>query len=484
VLNAKRHITHALVASSLVLAMGLGIPGTARPAQAASQPNIVLIHIDDWSPKVKRLWTDPDRTPALAKFVKAGVEFRNTTGSTPLCSPGRANMITGQWGHNNGVTTNNPRQYDPSDNLSIKVRDAGYHTIFGGKFLIKMERHFPTRSDVQPFARGWDRYDLVWKRTSRDKAYYYQYLLWTKARTIYHGAKARDHSTKVVAQRVAGHIRNAPADKPVFVEMSLFDGHKPNLPMKQFIGHPKCRNVGGWSGLGYNEWDVKDKPAWVRAQPRLKSRSYPLRKACEEIMTVDWAVQKVRNALASQGRLANTLMMFTADNGWMLGEHRLLGGKRVPYATPIPLYVRWPAQIGNSRRLETERVSNVDIAPTICAAAGCSLPEADGMSLLPIIKGNADRVDRLFVHEEFLDSVPPAPGWYSIRTTRKYSTSRRWVYTEYRTGARELYDLSSDPGQLRNLIKDPRYKARAAELRELLHSQVIGPDDVRWGQIH
>lgn len=201
-------------------------------------------------------------------------------------------------------------------------------------------------------------------------------------------------------------------------------------------------------------------------------------------MTVDWAVQRVRNALASQGRLSNTLMIFTADNGWMLGEHRLLGGKRVPYATPVPLYVRWPAEIGTDRRLETERVSNVDIAPTICDVAGCSLPQADGMSLLPLIRGTAARLDRLFVYEEFLDSVPPSPAWYSIRTTKKYSTSKRWVYTEYRSGARELYDLVSDPGQLRNLIKDPRYKARAADLKQLLHSGVIEPDDVRWGQVH
>jgi N-acetylglucosamine-6-sulfatase len=484
VLNPRRHITSVLVAISLVVATGLGVPGAARPVQAASQPNIVLIHIDDWSPKVKRLWSNWDRTPALARFVKAGVEFRNATGSTPLCTPGRANMITGRWGHNNGVTTNNPRLYDPADNLSIKVRDAGYHTIFGGKFLIKMERHLPTRSDVQPLARGWDRFDLIWKRRSRDKAYYYQYLMWTRAKTISRGARPQDHSTKVVAQRIAGHIRRAPADKPVFVEMSLFSGHKPHLPMAQFIGHPKCRNVGSWSGLGYNEWNVKDKPAWVRALPRLKAKSYPLRKACEELMSVDWAVQKVRDALASQGRLADTLMIFTADNGWMLGEHRLLGGKRVPYATPIPLYVRWPAQIGNAARVEFDRVSNVDIAPTICAAAGCSLPDADGMSLLPIIKGETDRLNRLFVYEEFLDSVGPTPGWYTIRTTKRYSASQRWLYTEYRSGARELYDLSSDPGQLRNLIKDPRYKTRAADLQELLHSQVIGPDNVRWGEIH
>ncbi|MEX1335107.1 MAG: sulfatase-like hydrolase/transferase [Candidatus Limnocylindrales bacterium] len=483
-LNPGRHLSRVLVAFSLVLAVGLGVPGTTRPAQAATKPDIVLIHMDDWSPKVRRLWSDPDRTPALAKFARAGVEFRNATGSTPLCTPGRANLITGQWGHNNGVTTNNPRLYDPADNLSIKVRDAGYHTIFGGKFLIKMEKHFPKRADVLPLARGWDRYDLIWKRTSKANAYYYKYLMWTKARTVYHGAKARDHSTRIVAQRIAGHIRNAPADKPLFVEMSLFDGHKPNLPMKQFVGHPKCRGVGGWSGLGYDESNVKDKPAWVRSQPRLKARSYPLRKACEEIMTVDWAVQKVRNALASQGRLADTLMILTADNGWMMGEHRLLGGKRVPYATPIPLYVRWPAQIGNERRLETERVSNVDVAPTICAAAGCALPDADGMSLLPIIRGDADRVNRLFVYEEFLDSVDPAPGWYSIRTTKKYSTNRRWVYTEYRTGARELYDLTSDPGQLRNLIREPRHRARAEDLRDLLHREVIGPDDVRWGEIH
>ena len=236
VLNPRRHVVRGLIAASLVLTMGLGVPGTTRPAQAASKPNIVLIHMDDWSPKVRGLWSNADRTPALSKFVRNGIEFRNATGSTPLCTPGRANLVTDQWGHNNGVTTNNPTKYDPADNLSIKVRNAGYHTVFGGKFLIKMEKSFQTRESVKPLARGWDHFDLIWKRQSSNKAYYYKYLMWTRSGTKFHGTKAKDHSTKVVAQRVASHIRNAPKSKPLFVEMSDGDVETVIESVRQFYG--------------------------------------------------------------------------------------------------------------------------------------------------------------------------------------------------------------------------------------------------------
>ncbi len=475
-------LSSAVLAVLLTLSAVLMGSAASPPALAASRPNIVLVNIDDWSPRAKRLWSGAGRTPALAKFVKAGVEFRNASGSTPLCTPGRANMITGQWGHNSGVTTNAPGLYDPDDNLSIKLKDAGYTTIFAGKFLVSIEKIAPKRADVLPYARGWDQFDLTWKRLSSRYAYFYKYLRWSRPKTTYHGLGRNDHSTKVVAQRASMHIKSAPADKPVFVEMSIFNGHGPHLPMRQFIGDAACKGRADWRGIGYNEANVSDKPAWVQKLPRLKQSAYPLQKRCEEMLTIDYAVQKVRDALKSTGRLGNTLMILTADNGWMMGEHRVSGGKRVPYATPVPLYMWWPQGLGTKPRSISERVSNVDLAPTICELAGCSLPDADGLSLLPLMFGQTDRLNRLFVYEEYLDSIDPAPGWYGLRTTRAYSTSSTWVYTEYRTGARELYDLRKDPFQLRNLIRDPAYKEQRKALHDLLHDSVIRPDNVRWGE--
>jgi len=347
-----------------------------------------------------------------------------------------------------------------------------------------MEHITANQADVQPYAQGWDHYDLLWKRLSKKHAYFYRYLLWTRSGVVRHRDAATDHSTVVTAKRIARHIRQAPASEPVFVEMSLFSGHRPNLPMPRFDGDSRCRRIGGWSGPGYDEGDVKDKPAWVRKLPRLRADAYPLRSACEEMLSIDWAVGRVRDALKSTGRLQDTLIIFTADNGWMMGEHRIARSKRVPYAAPVPLSMVWPAGLSAGHRFVTEPVSNVDLAPTICDLAGCDLPQVDGLSLLPLMRGTTNRLERQFVYEEFLDSVGHSPGWYGLRTTKSYPSKGRWAYTEYRSGARELYELRTDPHRLRNLARDPRYRNRLKSLHRLLHTQVIRPDQVRWGQIH
>lgn len=465
-----------LILLALLVPSGIGSP---EPAFGAEQPDVVIIYIDDWSPQLRQLWSKASRTPALAKFVKHGTEFVNTSGSTPLCCPGLANLQTGRWSHNNGVTSNDPRRYDPDSALASRLQGQGYTTMYAGKFFVKLNKVAPTEPDVLRYAEGWDHFDLVWQRTSSKHAYYYHYRLWTREGTRAHGGRPQDHSTSVAARSLAKRIRKAPRDRPIFAQLSIFNGHKPNLPMPRFVGHKACRGVKGWSGPGYNEANVADKPAHVRALPRIRGKALDLRTRCEEAMSIDWATNHIRRALAATGRLRNTLLIFTADNGLMMGEHRVKALKRVPYATPVPLYMLWPAEMGGSRRRVKEPVSTVDLAPTICELAGCAMPNADGMSILPLVRGTKDRLDRRFIYEEFLHTVHPNPAWYGLRTTKAYD-DRLWVYTEYKTGDRELYDLTADPHQLRNRAGQPAYADREADLRELLHDKVIGPDEVEW----
>ena len=94
---------------------------------------------------------------------------------------------------------------------------------------------------------------------------------------------------------------------------------------------------------------MSDKPAWVQALPRRDEPAYDLRTRCEETMGVDWAVAQVTAALEETGRLDDTLLVFTADNGYLIGDHRI-EDKLVPYATPVPLYVRWPSRWGDEAR--------------------------------------------------------------------------------------------------------------------------------------
>jgi arylsulfatase A-like enzyme len=207
-------------------------------------------------------------------------------------------------------------------------------------------------------------------------------------------------------------------------------------------------------------------------------------------LTVDYVTERVRRALSRTGRLHDTLLVFTADNGWLMGEHRLVG-KTHAYSTPVPLYMLWPARWGGRPRDIREPVSNVDLAPTFCAIAGCRMHDPDGRSLLPLMHGTATRLERNYVYEEMLHGAVDyrggrtgRPGWYGIRTTLRFS-DRMWVYTEYQRGRRshadrELYDLSKDPHQLTNLAGRPQVEQVERRLRRLLHERIIKPDGVRF----
>jgi arylsulfatase A-like enzyme len=467
--------------ATLILIGLLAIDVAASPSVdgAAPRPDIVVIYMDDFSPRVAELWSQPSRTPALARFVEEGVRL-NASGSTPLCCPARANLLTGRYGHRTGVTRNRIEPFDPRRTVAVKLRKAGYHTAYLGKFLNGLRSEAPTSRRVRAYARGWSDFDVLWEQQGR----YYDYRLWSRdgARRFGHGAD--DHSSRVIGLRAARRIDEAPRRKPLFMVVSLFDGHPPIRPMRRFSGHPACRRIDPFRTPSFNEADVSDKPAYVRRARRMRRSSFALRSRCEAIMTVDWVTQRVRAALARRGRLNDSLLVFTADNGTLMGDHRLMH-KAYPYATPVPMYMSWPERWGRQARSIADPVSNLDLAPTFCRLAGCRLGGVDGRDITPLLDGRVDRLERRFVYEEMLhpsSGTVRRPAWYGIRTTLGYS-ERLWVYTEYASRERELYDLTDDPHQLENLAGRRRYADVQAELRSLLHDRVVRPDRVRFSRI-
>jgi arylsulfatase A-like enzyme len=468
------------VISFTVLLIAMGGSVDPLPVEAAApRPDIVVLYMDDFSPSMARLWSSSRRTPALARFANDGIRLR-ASGSTPLCCPARANLLTGRYGHRNGVTRNGVGRFDPGSTVAVRLSRVGYHTAFVGKFLNGLREAAPTARSVRRYARGWDDFDVIWGNQGR----YYGYTLWTRRGTAYHGRRPQDHSSRVVGLRAARHILKAPRQRPLFMVVSLYDGHEPHLPMAAFAGHPACRGSGSISDPSINERDVSDKPRYVRARPRRPRQTVSLARSCAEIMTVDWVARRIRAALARAGRLGDTLLLFTADNGRLWGEHRL-SGKQFPYSTPVPMYALWPRRWGEAARTVGDPVSNVDLAPTFCRLAGCVMRGADGRNLMPLLDGSVDRLNRRFIYEEMLHPgtrKTGRPAWYGIRTTLGYS-NMRWVYTEYATGERELYDLTADPHQLENLAGRPAYAQVRSELRRMLHEEVVGPRRVRFSRV-
>jgi arylsulfatase A-like enzyme len=162
------------------------------------------------------------------------------------------------------------------------------------------------------------------------------------------------------------------------------------------------------------------------------------------LQSVDRSVGRLLDALEVTGRLDDALVIFTSDNGLLWGEHRWVK-KEVPYeeAIRVPLVIRADGIVGDLPRTDGHLVANIDLAPTIAAAAGVPLPGVDGRSLLPLLEGRPQGWRHALLIEH-LRGTNPIPTYCAVRTTR-------YLFASYDTGERELYDLQVDPFEQRNL---------------------------------
>lgn len=446
-----KHRFVALVSACLLL-YGVSSPGAH--AADPGPPNIVVFYLDDVSPHDGRLWNDPSRTPAIyERFIQQGIEFENAIGENPMCCPGRANFLTGLHTHNNGVIQNDAQLFDPSVHIGKALKDVGYSTMYIGKYLNLNSSLSP--DEWQSHGAGWTYLDAIYGVNGA----FNNYTLHTKTGNLAFGMY---HSTQMVADRTIMHLRDTPATTPVFAVVSIFNLHSPNTPMPEFKDDSRCADMAPWNPPNYNEQDVLDKPAEVQALPLLPDADgWPMVGYCEEMLGVDKAVRQVTDELEAEGRLDNTLLVFTADNGMSWGAHRFGQQKRMPYATPVPLYMSWPARWGSAPRTITDHTSSIDLAPTFCDLAGCVLngypggqTRPDGVSLRALLDGNAADLGRDALLE--VSYLPGNVPWQALRTTALHDLGL-WHYVEYGNGERELYDLEADPWELENLAGVSRY---------------------------
>jgi arylsulfatase A-like enzyme len=459
---------------------GASPSATVVTKEVSPKPNIVIVMTDDESAFDGRLL---DALPTIRSvFREEGVTLANFRVTTPLCCPARASFLTGLHTHHHGVVQNVPQPFKPSMTLATQLSQVGYHTILVGKYLNHYER-IASRGDPP----GWDDFSAF------GDAAYYDYDLWSDGVPEHFGTAPEDHSTDVIARRAASLLAAAPPDRPLFAYIAPFTPHAgPSRAAPRYRKVP-CP-VPAWAPPNYNEVDVSDKPAYVRTTPPLRKSAEDLRSICRGLLSVDDLVASLRQALADAGRLDNTLLIFTSDNGVMSGEHRL-GKKAAPYVTEIPFYVSWPAVLGTTPRVIPERLYNIDLAPTLCELAGCVLgpyptgqPGPDGMSFAPLLLGTGEGPTREYALEEMPMGFKKVPLWHAIR-------SDTWHYVEYGTGERELYDVSGgpcwawqigspgDPCELDNRAGDPAYEAIVQDLHARLE-EVRGGASLRAKVLH
>jgi arylsulfatase A-like enzyme len=412
-------------------------------------------------PNVKRLLAD------------RGATFENSFVSFSLCCPSRATFLTGEYAHNHGVLSNQApyggyEALDGSNTLPVWLQRAGYATVLLGKYLNEYGLRDPR--EIPP---GWTEWHASVDPSTYD---YYGYTLNENGRLVRYGRDPAAYQTDVYARKAAAIIRRrAAAASPFFLWMAFLAPHAggpsrhdrpPDTPL------PAPRHLGRFASKplprppSFNEADVSDKPGGVRSRPLLDAariakvtERYRLR--LESLLAVDEAVARIVQALEQSGELDDTLIIFTSDNGYLLGEHRIPTGKVAVYepSTRVPLVMRGPG-IRPGLRLR-QAVANVDLAPTIVEAARAKPGHAmDGESLWPVLEDPGIYWGRDLLHEG-PGGAPSVLQFTALRTPR-------WLYAKYFSGAEELYDLATDPDELTNLRADPAAAAVRDELRARL----------------
>jgi N-acetylglucosamine-6-sulfatase len=328
------------------------------------------------------------------------------------------------------------------DNIATRLHDAGYSTALLGKYL----NHYEGTA-VPP---GWDE----WFATFTFE--YYDYDVNDNGTIRHFGTGERDYHTDVLSRQTRRFIDATVArGMPFFAYVAPLAPHEPAIPA------PRDEHVfDGEKGPrlpSFNETDVSDKPPWVQRWPRLSADQtaridYRHETRVESLQALDDLVEEVVSKLQDEGELDNTYVVFTSDNGWQEGEHRIPEGKTWAYEhnTRVPLLIRGPGiQAGSTTHKLT---LNTDYFPTFTDLAGIQTPNyVDGRSLRSILKGNTTTTWRTAI---LLERRNPYPGHlqslYAGRSFYGIRTSSGMKYIEYSLGPRELYDLNTDPYELTN----------------------------------
>ncbi|MFJ8864560.1 sulfatase [Streptomyces sp. NPDC102473] len=438
--DSPRVSRRGFLAGTAAAAATAAVPALAQLAAAdsaaavAARPNILLIVTDD-QPKQTE-WALPKTVDWLAGH---GVRFTHGHVTTPLCSPSRSSVLSGQYAHHHGVRNNGASyQLDQNTTLQRYLKQAGYRTGLFGKFLnswtlAQNPPHFEDFALLQPG---------------------YVDARWNVNGTV---ETINGYTTEIIKNRTLNFLDKAASDnRPWFAYVTPYASHGPRTPEAKYAGTA----VPEWNGRpSVPEADRSDKPAYVQNATGTLADGRRIRAEQGRVLrSVDDAVQAFKDKLTALGQLDNTLVIYIADNGFGWADHGWTK-KSVPYrpAHEVPFYLSWPAGGLGDGTTDDRIVANIDIAPTVLDAAGVVPGHSqDGRSLLTSYSR-----DHLLV--EFWKQGTAAggpPTWSSYVAKNKQYTEYHDLTTDADgkvsgTGQlkfREYYDLAGDPYQLRNSL--------------------------------
>jgi N-acetylglucosamine-6-sulfatase len=548
--RAFSHARPLLAAALLALLCALALSGRAgavEPEEPPLNPNpdppsFVVIQTDDQT--LDGLYETFSAFPGAAVtrampntldlLAGKGMTFNRYYVPYPLCCPSRVSLLTGRYSHNNGVKGNvqpNGGYYGfsfraaASHNLATWLQGAGYRTIHIGKFLNGYgDEPYDDGSHVPP---GWDAWHTILRADTNHYFYGYQlnnngqisepygdpgnwetreYDLRDPFGCPFEPSEERPclYATDIFNWMAREEMLATSPEQPFYLQV---DYTAPHGDFRRPAGpEPAPRHYDWFKGArlphdrseGFDEGNVEDKPRFIRDAEHLtpnEKRTYRVyyEKQLDSLRSVDDGVKEIVDTLGQLHRLRNTYILFTSDNGFFFGEHRLLGGKFLAYepATHLPFLIRGPGIPQDSST--GELAANIDIAPTILDIAGVEADKSlDGRSLVPFLRDPELRSRRPILFESFVEtsdvnaqgaiSRAPRPGGSAIASAGPEATASLlappkdyegirigpYKYIAWPTGEKELYDINKDPNELNNIAKVPNFYP----IRNFLHRQL------------
>ncbi|MEI7802031.1 MAG: sulfatase-like hydrolase/transferase [Bacteroidota bacterium] len=421
---------------------------------STSRPNILLIMVDDlkWNTISIMDSTYPLQTPNIDRIGNEGANI-NYYSTNSICIPGRTTLLTGRYGHKTGVMNNN--SYLPNDQIKLPraLHDSGYYTALIGKWMVNYANPNPD----------------------------FDYWLWTPGVSQYYNVTCKygdstfietGHLTDMLTDSAVQLISRI--DTPFFLMMDHNAPHAPWISQPQFDGvfnnapfvHPP--NYGRYTH-DYPSYLYVDSGKVIQSDAQFLSC---MRNYTEMVAGINQSTGQVLDALTARGLLDNTMVIFTTDNGFMIGEHKIVD-KYKPYedCMKMPLLIRYPPWFAAGTTMNDNFALNIDIAPTILEAVGNQDTSivTDGFSVHNFFNGTGER--KKFLYEQ----APPDSANPVLRTFR----DQHFQYTRYYCldTTEELFDMQINSLQQINLAHDLSFQNVLFQYRIKLDSIMAATND-------
>ena len=481
-----------------------------RAAPKPARPNVIVVMMDDMR--------DDELVfaPAVTRFIRdRGLRFENSFSPLPLCCPARASFLLGKYAHNHRVLSHESpygfSSLDDSRTVATAMQEAGYQTALVGKYLNGYgagTSRVTGKDSLTYVPAGWTDWmvgsEHKWPSDSPNQGNTYNYYDFTQNVNGSIQPNPGIYSSKVIGNQTNSLIRRYhQKDAPFFMWVTPVAPHhggpreaddpspyvaangsrlkfstpaRPDWAKGRF--DEKVTHAQGTPRSGPAEADVADKPAYLRGWPEAGAVEKAAlteveRQRAESIYAYDREFAGMIDTLRKTGELDNTVIMFTSDNGYFLGEHRQRLGKVKPHepSIKVPLVVAGPGIPHGTRYAP---VTTVDLTSTILDIGGGRLAgpngALDGESLWPVMTGPDRAWKRPVVVEALLKEVPVTEKGFESGLTEIGLRTGRYKYVRYADGEEELYDLAADPLELTNVARVPGTSALLARFRTLWRS--------------